>query len=95
MRMNAITLHDFLKHDHADDEWWLAVDGKMLDGPVSSREVERLCRELPKAQLHILHVSETDSEEAVWQRLEMFQAEKPAQPEPQKASDSDQRLAQL
>lgn len=64
--MDISLLHDFLQANQAPDEWWLAVDGKILDNPVACAEVERMGQQLPQASLHVLHVSQIGTDASEW-----------------------------
>ncbi|WP_309386964.1 hypothetical protein [Cerasicoccus frondis] len=92
--MDTTALHEFLKDGQAD-EWWLAVDGKLMDNPVPCREVERICKELSRSAMHVMHVSQADFEEATWLEIQPKRKKEQDQAMNEPANDTDERLAHM
>lgn len=63
-------LLDFIQEHQTVDEWWLAIDGKIMDNTVPSHEVKRICEELPRSRIHVMHVINEDSEDASWMEVQ-------------------------
>ncbi|WP_309400807.1 hypothetical protein [Cerasicoccus maritimus] len=93
--MDTLALHEYLKNTQSADEWWLAVDGKIMDSPMACSEVERICGELPRSRMHVIHVDHADREDSSWIQVQEKAKAKQSSEDDISGDASDERLAML
>lgn len=63
--MKTAELRDWLKtNPDLPDQWWVSVDGTIMDDPQTLAGIDSLCRN--HAEVQVVHISKADGENPVW-----------------------------
>lgn len=75
-------LRNYCRDRRLEDQWWVAVDEKVLDVPMKLAQVAKLAQELPGGEISVINLSETHTSEPEWFALEKPKPEPISQQEP-------------
>lgn len=97
--MTLEELEQYRQQQHFTDDWWVAVDEKVLDARMNLKQVSALLRELQGAEIAVLHPNAADRNPPEWISVDL-PAEPEAtatQPEPDRTAVTELRkkMAQL
>lgn len=83
--MNQEGFTELLQQNQWSDEWWVALDGAVLDGRMPLKDAVGLKRQMPSRQISLLHPKAAETTGIDWKMLDLTTSERTVRPQPKLA----------
>lgn len=92
--MNEEEFRTLLQEKKWRDEWWVAVDGAVLDGRLKLKEALSVKQQMPSRQVSLMHPQAVQSGGVDWKMLDLAQKHRAPAPTPTASSKASPSLKQ-